>query len=197
MPYQSLEKPMFDATGNLIEAALRPLVGNARMHEAAKVMFDSSEVKIRHLVASPPPVPDEDLKPGRMADHLMVARGCSLAVWTFLGICLMWATLFRFRARRVSLLLARRINALLLPADWAWMLGAGVVLPFGLVFGVVDWKPGVVWQLWLLLPVALWIVVTSIRALLGTRARLLSRGAVALALIPVYACGMLELDGGH
>ncbi len=253
-------------------------------------LFDSSEVKIRHLVAFPPPIPDEDLKPGRMADHLLVARGCSLAVWMFLGICLVLTTLFRFRARRVSLLLARRINALLLPADWAWMLGAGVVLPFGyvtvltrftalggrdwslrglglilptadflalgllmiavpvlivrwrlgrraaalglcrenslwgwlavavtaafvpalgmmdpakaipldwfkfdLLFGVVDWNPGVVWQLGLLLPLALWIAVTSMRALLGTRARQLSRGAVALALIPVYACGMLLL----
>lgn len=88
---------------------------------------------VRSQVKSPPPLTDADLKPGRMVEHLLASRVALLAVWTLLGIAIAVLAVYRFCLPRWLRSLAQRMNALLLPVDWAWMLGAGVVLPFGYV----------------------------------------------------------------
>ena len=85
---------------------------------------------IRGTVKYPPTLPDELLKPGRMVEHLFASRACSLAVWALLGVGILAVALYRFCLPAGLLQLAQRLNALLLPVDWAWILGAGVLLPF-------------------------------------------------------------------
>jgi len=88
---------------------------------------------IEKIVKSPPPLTDADLKPGRMFEHLFASRICSLAVWGLLGLGILAVAVFRFCLPAWMLKLAQRMNELLLPVDWAWMLSAGVLLPFGYV----------------------------------------------------------------
>ncbi|MEI7909852.1 MAG: hypothetical protein WCK77_09480 [Verrucomicrobiota bacterium] len=104
-------------------------------------VWAGSVCRLQNQVKSPPLLPDADLKPGRMAEHLLLARVGSLAVCLLLGVGLLAVALFRFCLPRVALRLAQRINQLLLPVDWAWMLGAGVLLPFGYVTALLRWTP--------------------------------------------------------
>ena len=98
-------------------------------------------INARNMVKSPPPLADADLKPGRMVEHLLASRACSLAVWALLGLGLLALALYRFCLPQAVLRLAQRINALLLPVDWAWMLGAGVLLPFAYVTALARCTP--------------------------------------------------------
>lgn len=102
---------------------------------------DEAGIRNRWLVKSPPPLTDEDLKPGRMVEHLLASRAGSLAVWVLLGLGMLAVALFRYCLPPWMLRLAQRINALLLPVDWAWMLGAGVLLPFGYVTALTRCTP--------------------------------------------------------
>jgi hypothetical protein len=88
---------------------------------------------MQSLVKSPPALMDDALKPGRMIEHLMFARAGSLALWAVLGVGLLVLAVFRYCLPAWMLRLAQRMNALLLPIDWAWLTVAGVLLPFGCV----------------------------------------------------------------
>ena len=96
---------------------------------------------LQNQVKSPPSLLDSDLKPGRLVEHLLVSRACSLAVWAILGLGIVALALFRFCLPKAVLCLAQRMNALLLPIDWAWILGAGVLLPFGYVTALLRLTP--------------------------------------------------------
>ena len=104
---------------------------------------------LRNQVKSPPSLSDADLKPGRVVEHLLVSRACSLAVWAILGLGIVALALFRFCLPKAVLCLAQRMNALLLPIDWAWILGAGILLPFGYVTALLWLTPlgGQAWGL--------------------------------------------------
>ncbi|MCF7675106.1 MAG: hypothetical protein K9N23_20420 [Akkermansiaceae bacterium] len=95
----------------------------------------------RRLVTVPPPISDADLRPGRMVERMFAARVYSLMAWIVSGIFLLGAAVFRLVQPRWRLRLAVRMNTLLLPVDWLWMMGAGVLLPFGLLTAVVLWTP--------------------------------------------------------
>lgn len=73
----------------------------------------------------------EELKPGRMADHELLSRSCCLFVWLIFGLCLLGLALYRFRLPRLIRRLAGRIAELLDARDHAWIIGAGVLLPYG------------------------------------------------------------------
>jgi hypothetical protein len=75
-------------------------------------------------------ITDSDLKPGRMADHELFARISAAAVWLVFGLILFATALYRQRASMLMRRLSGRLEDLLKPVDWAWILGAGVVLPF-------------------------------------------------------------------
>ncbi len=230
---------------------------------------------LHNLAMNPPPLADEDLQPGRMIDHLLVARAGSLVLLVLLGLALLAVALYRFCLPQAVLRLAQHMNALLMPVDWAWIFGAGLLLPFGYVtaltrltplggqawglkalYGmlpaadflamgllllvvpalVARWRLGrraaalgvcpgpallswlavvsglafvplfglmappfesiearAVWRVILLVPLLLVIFSIVVRALAVSFSRQLSRAAVALTLIPAYACAMLLL----
>ena len=230
---------------------------------------------MHNLAKNPPPLADEDLQPGRMIDHLLAARACSLVLWLLLGLALLAVALYRFCLPQAVLRLAQHMNALLMPVDWAWIFGAGLLLPFGYVtaltrltplggqawglkalYGMLPaadflamgllllvvpaliarWRLGrraaalgvcpgparlswlavaaglafvplfglmeppfesiearLAWRAILLVPLLLVIFSSMVRALAVSFSRQLSRAAVALTLIPAYACAMLLL----
>ena len=112
-------------------------------------VFINSAIFMRNQASSPPPLADADQQPGRMLEHLLVARACSLALWALLALGLLAVALYRFCLPHAVLRLAQQISALLMPADWAWVLGAGVLLPFGYVTALTRLTPlgGQAWGL--------------------------------------------------
>lgn len=82
--------------------------------------------------AGPPQVNQEDLKPGRLADHA-VTRRLVAAVWMVLlaaGALLLALTRFfrGYQARRLS----GALTAVLTPVDQGWILAGGILAPFAL-----------------------------------------------------------------
>lgn len=75
------------------------------------------------------PITDEELKPGRMADHALAGRLLALLSWLVLGLMLLGSFLYRFRASPLIRALSARMLVLVRPVDWAWIIGVGVVLP--------------------------------------------------------------------
>ena len=104
-------------------------------------VFFSPTNLMRNQASIPLILADEDLQPGRMVEHLLAARACSLVLWALLGLGLLAVALYRFCLPQAVRCLAQHINALLLPADWAWMLGAGVLLPFAYVTAITRLTP--------------------------------------------------------
>jgi hypothetical protein len=104
---------------------------------------------MRAVVPNPPPLNDEDLKPGRWADHELLAK--FLAAWAavvmagYAGA----VALFRFRGGEIHRKLSRRLAEALSPADWAWILIVGVVLPFLVLqcFMRLPWIGGREWSI--------------------------------------------------
>ena len=83
---------------------------------------------------------DSELKPGRMVDHLLAARISSALAWLGLGVAVLAAWGFSRREPKF-LPSARRMNNLLRPVDWGWIVGIGVALPFGYVTGLSRFTP--------------------------------------------------------
>jgi hypothetical protein len=91
---------------------------------------------VSRQVQNPPTITDADLKPARIAEHERIATLFSLGVILFLGVALLGCWAFRFRQGALSARLSKRFESLLLPVDWIWIIGIGVVLPFLLVIGL-------------------------------------------------------------
>lgn len=91
---------------------------------------------VHRQVENPPPITEADLKPGRLTDHELVSMLCAVGVFFLLGACsvLVWAN--RFRLGKPVRELTRRMESLLRPWDWAWIIGCGVILPFLVVFSI-------------------------------------------------------------
>ncbi len=88
------------------------------------------------MAENPPPLTDADLKPGRLMDHEILSRFSGCVIWLVLAVSLGFAALYRFRASAMVRRLAVRMEQLVRPVDWAWILGAGVVLPFFFVMAI-------------------------------------------------------------
>jgi hypothetical protein len=88
------------------------------------------------MAENPPPLTATDLKPGRLIDHEILSRFFGYALWLVLAISLGFAALYRFRVSAMVRRLAGRMAQLIRPVDWAWILGAGVVLPFVFVMAI-------------------------------------------------------------
>lgn len=91
---------------------------------------------VAQMVANPPSVDGGDLRPGRLADHDFVSALAMSFIVSALFIVALFVLLFRLRAPRHVKILAGRFAQLLDARDWAWILGAGVALPFALVFSI-------------------------------------------------------------
>jgi hypothetical protein len=91
---------------------------------------------VARQTATQMPLTAADLKPGRLFDHEFLSRLLSHASWILLGLCACLAAGYRFRVSVMFRRLARRMEGLLSPSDWLWILAAGVVLPFVFVMAV-------------------------------------------------------------
>lgn len=75
--------------------------------------------------------PEEpDLRPGRLADHELMNRVVVFVLSVLLMLTCAGAALYRFRSTTFARRMSQRISVLLAPADFAWIIGCGVLLPF-------------------------------------------------------------------
>ncbi len=90
------------------------------------------------------------LKPGRLAEHEFAGSMfiVLLVLPTFL-ICCIFVALYRFRAGKLHRLLSQRLERLLGPSDWAWIMVLGVLLPitFHQVVSRLPWLGGREWSI--------------------------------------------------
>lgn len=164
---------------------------------------------LSHQTLRPPNITDADIRPGRLADHEFLSRiSCYLAA-VLLAIGTVSLATYKYRVTKVAGILAGRMKLLLLPGDWVWILGLGIVLPLVYVMAINRFTPlggrelGIMGSL-LLLPathflglVLLWLLVPIplIHWRLGLRAKAFGFGqdnrwswigiASALAFVPV------------
>jgi hypothetical protein len=100
------------------------------------ILGGTSLAMIARRVKAQPPLTDADLKPLRLVDHEFLSWGLSHVLWAVvaLGACLV--AIYRFRVAVLPRRLARRMVDLLRPADWGWIIAAGVLLPWVFVMAV-------------------------------------------------------------
>jgi hypothetical protein len=75
------------------------------------------------------PITNEELKPGRIADHALAGRLVGFLAWLLLGSVLLASLLYRFRASKLIRRLSDRMLGLMKPVDWMWIIAGGVILP--------------------------------------------------------------------
>ncbi|MFC7337567.1 hypothetical protein ACFQY0_10295 [Haloferula chungangensis] len=75
----------------------------------------------------PVPFREDEITPARRAEHALFGRAASLATWLLLGLSLAAISLIRPQAQLGPL--SRRLRNLFLPADWAWIIGLGLMFP--------------------------------------------------------------------
>lgn len=88
---------------------------------------------VARQMLEPPPLTDDDVKPGRLADHEMFARASCVGAWILLMLLLCGTAAYRYRSPALIRRLAKRMEALVRPADWGWLLACGLLLPLILV----------------------------------------------------------------
>ncbi len=85
---------------------------------------------VARTAVHPPVLRDQDVMPGRLADHSLFGRLTTLLSSGLLALIFIATCLFRFRggplARRLSLPMTNLLRA----RDWCWIIGGGVVLPW-------------------------------------------------------------------
>ncbi|MFM2197478.1 MAG: hypothetical protein RLZZ505_910 [Verrucomicrobiota bacterium] len=84
---------------------------------------------INRQVNTPPPVTEADFEPMRRAEHELVGGLGILALALSLPLAALVVFLFRFTATPMIRVPAKRMVGVLCMADWAWVIGFGVVLP--------------------------------------------------------------------
>ncbi|HEX7261851.1 MAG TPA: hypothetical protein VF258_08560, partial [Luteolibacter sp.] len=99
-------------------------------------MFWSSIEMVARFPDQQPPLSAADLKPQRLMDHEILSRISSYLSWLVMALCLGCVAVYRFRVAVLSRRLARRMEDLLKTADWVWILGAGVLLPFAFAMAI-------------------------------------------------------------
>ena len=82
------------------------------------------------------PLTDADVKPGRLLDHEILSRFFNYLCWLVMALSLGLTAAYRFRVSALSRRLGARMAELLRPADWAWIVGLGILLPFAYVMGI-------------------------------------------------------------
>ncbi|MES2660133.1 MAG: hypothetical protein V4689_16035 [Verrucomicrobiota bacterium] len=96
---------------------------------------------ISRRVEHPPALNEQDLEPGRLVDHEIIARHIAYFVWLGLVISLIAAWAYRFRTPPLVRRLTGRAVELLQPSDWVWMMGIGAGLPFFYVQAITRLTP--------------------------------------------------------
>ncbi len=84
----------------------------------------------------PPAITDEDLKAGRLVEHETASMVFAVGVFFLIGFCMAAVWISNFLRRPVIRRLASRIESLLLPVDWMWLMGLGLFVPFLFVMSI-------------------------------------------------------------
>lgn len=125
---RSLRQKMLRLTGLFFQKPAAPL-----SEEAEKRMRSHSGNLAYHVLewVGWESVPEEqDLRPGRLADHELMNRVVAFVLSFLLVIICAGVALYRFRSTTFARRMSQRISVLLTPADFAWIIGAGVLLPY-------------------------------------------------------------------
>lgn len=72
----------------------------------------------------------------RLLGHELLSWIFGYVSWLAMALCLGRVASYRFRVAALSSRLALRMEQLLRPADWAWIVGAGVLAPFIFVMAI-------------------------------------------------------------
>lgn len=83
----------------------------------------------------------EDLNPGRLVEHDVISQFLIAIVGLIIFLCLIPVILFRFRAPFHARKIADLITRMPTPRDWAWIIGAGVVLPIATMIFINRYTP--------------------------------------------------------
>ncbi len=89
----------------------------------------------------PPAITEQDLEPGRWKDYswmsMLLASVCVLILSVVAAFCFN----YRFRSSKVVRTLAGRVERLLEPVDWLWIVGTGAILPVFLIYFLMMFTP--------------------------------------------------------
>ncbi|MES2922226.1 MAG: hypothetical protein V4819_11805 [Verrucomicrobiota bacterium] len=118
----------FDAH-KLARESRKPSPDRVRPETNGALLASLSLPMVARQMVEPPPLTDDEVKPGRLADHEIFSRASCIGVWILLMVIFCGAAAYRYRSPVLIRRLAKRMEALMLPADWAWLLGVGLLMP--------------------------------------------------------------------
>ena len=107
----------------------------------SSILMTDGILNLQNLTSRPPKLTDRLLEPLRMQERWFAWEAASLVGAVLMGVIIGLLYLFRLRSSRTVLKIASRLELLLTAADWCWILGAGVVLPFGAVSAISNFSP--------------------------------------------------------
>ncbi len=110
-------------------ASNRPEIEREDWRPRAAILTAISLPIIERQPLTPITIRDEDLRPGRLAEHEFVAKALAAGAVPFFLFYALLVALYRFRGGSLRRAISERLVSLLGPVDWAWVLGAGVALP--------------------------------------------------------------------
>ncbi|WAC20517.1 hypothetical protein OVA24_03880 [Luteolibacter sp. SL250] len=87
------------------------------------------------------PIKEEEFKPSRLHDYSWLSMIGSGGLRLFIAGVGVGFLLYRFRASSLVRVMSRRVEWLLSPMDWLWIIAGGVVLPVGLVYSLMFFTP--------------------------------------------------------
>lgn len=85
---------------------------------------------------NPPVLTDDELRPGRLIEHEVLSWACCYIIWAIMAVAIGMVAGYHFRAPICIRRIANRLEVLMSPLDWAWILGGGVLIPIFYVMAV-------------------------------------------------------------
>jgi hypothetical protein len=137
--YQVIHDRMTEARESLKKRGL--LIDGVEFGKEAAFLPAMTIPMVNRQVANPPAISDGDLKPGRLMEHEIASMACAVICFVLLGICLGSVWVSRSFRRSLVRRLAGRFESLMLPVDWMWVMGIGVILPVLFVMGINRFTP--------------------------------------------------------
>lgn len=120
-----------------LQSRRKALIGErGNFQNRASMLAAMSLPTVTRQALNAPDIRDEDLKPGRLAEHEFLGKGLSAAVAGSVGAFMIILMAYRFRGGFLRRTLSERLTFLLQAKDWWWIMGVGTLLPF-LAFQIV------------------------------------------------------------
>jgi hypothetical protein len=104
----------------------------------SSVMADLQIPMTMRQLDSPPAITEDDLKPGRLADHALLGQAHSTIAAVCFGLLMLGALLSRTMIPNASQIVARRLADLISPCDRMLLFVVGILGPLALYFALVQ-----------------------------------------------------------